>query len=280
MELWREFGKEAHRYYFDQISIDEVVEMVKGGSLLGGEVKVALLHTQFSKEVERLNRIKPVGRVYLFQLEEKSIPNLEVKVRLFPPTYRQLVQFVEREGKKIGLNLSPEIVRWLVEMVDPLLLRSELEKVAHLTPNPKLEELEELIVPSRLEGLGEIWSKIVNGQLPLSHLKKLTHLYSPPQLLASFIHNQKEIIKVYLFMEKTGRGDLSQLYGYKPPPSVEERLKRDALLFPLSRHRQIFETLLEGQLELRRELPDPIYSPFWATILKVVNLVSEGKLKK
>jgi DNA polymerase III delta subunit len=240
--------------YYDEIDLERVKEIVTQPSLFGGGESLILLHNRFpSGLVEIAKGVKGKKLLFFYTGKEKGVEKkFPTAVRFFEPTLPELEQFLQRESQKLNLHLSPEIIQLLLERVEPLLYRQELEKLA-LYPEPlTLEIAKELIFPYREESFEHLFNRLLRGENLWGEIEKLLE-YTPPHRLAiSFIYHLRELLRVYLYIRETGESRLEKLYGYRLPPQIERERIETALSLKREEYLNLLETLLQLELKIRQ----------------------------
>ena len=175
-------------------------------------------------------------------------------LRLFEPSIRDNIAYLQRKAKNIGLNIDHYALQHLLMILNNnlALCANELNKLAILEGEVTSKDIDRLVYSTASLKVEKLLIELFEKKPVISTINRLIELgedeYSILRSTQFFIN---QIFLFHAYMKLHGKIDSKEILGYKLPKDIENQKANLALRVKSQTILKIFEHLLEVELQLK-----------------------------
>ena len=260
------------RMYFDEYNYEEAKLHLSENSLFGDTNILILKNNKIPQNFDKL--IKYINNSYLlFFYYGNKLPNyVKNFVRFFEPDLKELIYFIDEKVKNLNVTITKEAKLKLIQMVEPIFIEKELEKLSNYTSEITSQDIEELVFSYKEDTFESVIVSILKGEDFENSLKNLLIKTDYKRFLSAIIRYIKELYKYNLYIKKTGLSSLKGLLGYQLPFKIEKQRVELAIRIKEKDFYELLKFLLNAELKIRKGSSNS-EAVFWeiVTFLKTFN---------
>lgn len=260
------------RMYFDEYNYEEAKLHLSENSLFGDTNILILKNNKIPQNFDKL--IKYINNSYLlFFYYGNKLPNyVKNFVRFFEPDLKELIYFIDEKVKNLNVTITKEAKLKLIQMVEPIFIEKELEKLSNYTSEITSQDIEELVFSYKEDTFESVIVSILKGEDFENSLKNLLIKTDYKRFLSAIIRYIKELYKYNLYIKKTGLSSLKGLLGYQLPFKIEKQRVELAIKIKEKDFYELLKFLLNAELKIRKGSSNS-EAVFWeiVTFLKTFN---------
>ena len=255
--------------YYDDYSFDRAKAYLSQSSLFGG---INLLIVKSDKKIPKRELdilVELVGKsstnFFLFHYQgsatnAKSLQNsFSPKkganwLRLFEPNIKDGIEILQRKAKNIGLDIDYYALQHLMLILNNniALCANELNKLAILGTKVTSKDIDRLVYSTAPLAIEQLLIELFKKKPVVQTITKLLELGEDEfSILRSTQFFVNQIFLFNAFMKLNGYIDSKAILGYKLPKPIEEQKANLALRVKSPALLNIFEYLLEMEIELK-----------------------------
>ena len=265
-------GANILKMYFDEYDYEEAKIHLSENSLFGDTNVLIIKNNKIPQNLDKL--IEKVNNSYLFFFYYGNKLPKYVKnfVRFFNPDMKDLILFIDEKAKEFNINISKEAKIKLIQVIEPLFLEKELEKLALYSKEITTQDIEELVFDYKEDTFEDVIVSILEGREFEEQLKNLLIKTDEKRFLSAITRYVKNLYKYKLYIKKTGLSSLKGLLGYQLPFDVEKKRISLAIKIKEKEFLELLKFLLEAELKIRKGNANT-KAVFWEIIvyLKIFN---------
>ena len=256
--------------YYDEYSFERAKSYLSQSSLFGG---INLLIVKRDKKIPKKELdtlVELVGKnpdnFFLFHYtgtatNAKSLQNsFSPKkganwLRLFEPNIRESIELLQRKAKNIGLEIDYYALQHLMLVLNNniALCANELNKLAILSTKVTSKDIDRLVYSTAPLATEQLLIELFEKKPIVKTITKLLELGEDEfSILRSTQFFVNQIFLFHAFMKLNGYIDSKAILGYKLPKPIEEQKANLALRVKSPALLNIFEYLLEIEIELKK----------------------------
>jgi len=253
------------KMYFDEFDYEEAKIHLSENSLFGDINVLVIKHNKIPANLDKL--IKKANNSYLFFFYYgNKLPNyIKNFVRFFTPDIKELILFIDEKAKELNINISKEAKIKLAQIVEPVFLEKELEKLSLYSKDITTKEVEELVFDYKEDTFEDVIVSILEGKEFEDKLKNLLVKTDEKRFLSAITRYVKDLYKYNLYIKKTGLSSLKGLLGYQLPFDIEKKRVSLAIKIKEKEFFELLKFLLRAELKIRKG--NNAEAVFWETIV-------------
>lgn len=256
--------------YFEEYTFERAKGYLSQSSLFGG---INLLIVKRDKKIPKkeldilIDLVKKnPDNYFLFEYQGKAVDAKSLQssfspkkganwLRLFEPNTRESINILQKKAQHIGLNIDHYALQHLMLLLNNnlALCANELNKLAILEGKVTSKDINRLVYSTAPLAIEQLLIEVFEKKAITQTIKKLLEIgedeFSILRSTQFFVH---QIFLFHAYMKLHGEIDSKAILGYKLPKQIEEQKANLALKVKIPSLLQIFEHLLEVELELKK----------------------------
>jgi len=255
--------------YYDEYSFERAKAYLSQSSLFGGTNLLIVKHNKKIPKKELDILVELVGKnpnnffLFHYQGSATNAKSLQSSfspkkganwVRLFEPNSKESIEILQRKAKNIGLEIEPYAIQHLLLVLNNniALCANELNKLAILGTKITSKDIDRLVYSTAPLATEQLLIELFEKKPVVQTITKLLELGEDEfSILRSTQFFLNQIFLFHAFMKLNGYVDSKAILGYKLPKSIEEKKANLALRVKSPTLLNMFEYLLEIELELK-----------------------------
>jgi len=254
------------KMYFDEYDYEEAKLHLSENSLFGDTNVLIIKNNKIPQHLDKL--IKKINSSYLFffYYGNKLSSYIKNYVRFFNPDIKELILFIDEKAKEFNINISKEAKLKLTQVIEPMFLEKELEKLSLYSKDITTQDIQELIFDYKEDTFEEVIVSILEGKDFEDKLKNLLIKTDESRFLSAITRYIKDLYKYNLYIKKTGLSSLKGLLGYQLPFDIERKRVSLAIKIKEKEFFELLRFLLKAELKIRKGSAN-IEAVFWEVIV-------------
>jgi DNA polymerase-3 subunit delta len=259
------------KLYFDEFDKSKAKSHLMESSLFGGQNVLIIKTNKFNKELEELKKYAKNNYCFIFYTGNKRLDLKKNEfVRFFEPTFKEVVEYINRLCEKENLILSNEAKHFLAKSIEPLFLENEIKKLANYKKEISLQDIEKLTFLYKEESFEELFVKILNGNDFFDDLKLILETVDYKRIIPSLINYITTLYQYHLFIKTTGKSNLKEFLGYQLPFDIEKQRISLAIKLREKDYKNLLDFLLHKELLIRNSEKEK-EAIFWEVMIYLRN---------
>ncbi len=260
------------KMYFDEYNYDEAKLHLSENSLFGDTNVLILKNNKIPQNFDKLIKYTNNSYLLFFYYGNKLPSYIKNFVRFFEPDLKELIYFIDEKVKELNINITKEAKLKLIQMVEPIFIEKELEKLSNYTHEITSNDIEELVFSYKEDTFENVIVSILKGEDFENSLKNLLIKTDSKRFLSAIIRYIKDLYKYNLYIKKTGLSSLKGLLGYQLPFKIEKQRVELAIKIKEKDFYELLKFLLNAELKIRKGSSNQ-EAVFWEviTFLKTFN---------
>ena len=265
-------GANIVKMYFDEYDYEEAKIHLSENSLFGDINVLIIKNNKIPQNLDKLIEKTNNSYLFFFYYGNKLPKYVKNFVRFFNPDMKDLILFIDEKAKEFNINISKEAKIRLIQIIEPLFLEKELEKLSLYSKEITTKDIEELVFDYKEDTFEDVIVSILEGREFEEQLKNLLIKTDERRFLSAITRYIKDLYKYNLYIKKTGLSSLKGLLGYQLPFDIEKKRVSLAIKIKEKEFLELLKFLLEAELKIRKGNANT-KAVFWEVIvyLKIFN---------
>jgi len=265
-------GANIVKMYFDEYDYEEAKIHLSENSLFGDTNVLIIKNNKIPQNLDKLIEKTNNSYLFFFYYGNKLPKYVKNFVRFFNPDMKDLILFIDEKAKEFNINISKEAKIRLIQIIEPLFLEKELEKLSLYSKEITTKDIEELVFDYKEDTFEDVIVSILEGREFEEQLKNLLIKTDERRFLSAITRYIKDLYKYNLYIKKTGLSSLKGLLGYQLPFDIEKKRVSLAIKIKEKEFLELLKFLLEAELKIRKGNANT-EAVFWEVIvyLKIFN---------
>jgi DNA polymerase-3 subunit delta len=240
------------KLYYDEFDKTKAKSHLMENSLFGGQNVLIIKTDKFNKELQELKKYSKNSYCFIFYTGNKKLDlGKNEFVRFFEPTFKEIMEFINKLCERENLNLSNEAKNFLAKSIDPLFLKNEIKKLSNYKKDISLKDIEEVVFLYKEESFEDLFVKILNGNDFFDDLKIILETVDYKRILPALINYITTLYQYHLFIKVTGKSNLKDFLGYQLPFDIEKQRIALAIKLKEKDYKNLLDYLLNKELLMR-----------------------------
>jgi DNA polymerase-3 subunit delta len=259
------------KLYYDEFDKTKAKSHLMENSLFGGQNILIIKTNKFTKEMEALKKYTKNSYCFIFYAGNKKLDlKKEEFVRFFDPSFKDIVDYIDKLCEKENLILSKEAKNFLAKSIDPLFLKNEIKKLASYKKEISLKDIEEVVFLYKEESFEDLFVKILNGNNFFEELKMMLETVDYKRIIPALINYITTLYQYNLYIKITGNSSLKGFLGYQLPFDIEKQRISLAIKLKEKDYKNLLDYLLNKELLMRNSEKEK-EAIFWESIIYLRN---------
>jgi len=254
------------KMYFDEYDYEEAKIHLSENSLFGDTNVLIIKNNKIPQNLDKLIEKANSSYLFFFYYGNKLPKYIKNFVRFFNSDMKDLILFIEKKAKELNINISKEAKIKLTQVIEPVFLEKELEKLSLYSKDITDKDIEELVFDYKEDTFEDIIISILEGKDFEDKLKNLLIKTDERRFLSAITRYVKDLYKYNLYIKKTGLSSLKGLLGYQLPFDIEKKRVSLAIKIKEKEFFELLKFLLKAELRIRKGNANT-EAVFWETIV-------------
>jgi DNA polymerase-3 subunit delta len=259
------------KLYYDEFDKNVAKTHLIESSLFGGQNVLIIKTNKFDKNLEGLKKYAKNNYCFIFYVGNKRLDlKKDEFVRFFEPSFKEIIEYINRICEKENVNLSNESKNFLAKSIDPLFLENEIKKLANYKNDISLKDIEELVFLYKEESFEDLFVKILNSKEFFNDLELILKTVDYKRILPALINYITNLYQYHLFIKTTGSSSLKEFLGYQLPFDIEKQRISLAIKLKEKDYKNLLDFLLNKELLMRNSEKEK-EAIFWEVMIYLKN---------
>jgi DNA polymerase-3 subunit delta len=259
------------KLYYDEFDKNVAKIHLIESSLFGGQNVLIIKTNKFDKNLEELKKYAKNNYCFIFYVGNKRLDlKKDEFVRFFEPSFKEIIEYINRICEKENVNLSNESKNFLAKSIDPLFLENEIKKLANYKNDISLKDIEELVFLYKEESFEDLFVKILNSKEFFNDLELILKTVDYKRIVPALINYITNLYQYHLFIKTTGSSSLKEFLGYQLPFDIEKQRISLAIKLKEKDYKNLLDFLLNKELLMRNSEKEK-EAIFWEVMIYLKN---------